>query len=325
MAGWIIFDVGGLPEGYMLLTVVGCLVVGMFFSTLPFLLDYRAELKREEINEFQNIAEQLQSLTQLEEHIRHATGQWQAIQDHCVSTVQDAGQIADGMSKESARFAEVMQTIDVTEKEHLRVELEKLRRSEREWLQSVVRVLDHVFALHKAALQSGQPKLIQQIAQFQHAVTDVMRRMGLNQHAAEVGTAYDEEHHQVLNEEHQGLTTPCVAETLAPGFTFQGRLVRKPLVQLVEKEQLPTPEHSEATQLQPAADPDVAETAPMESQEASSVLAPEPDVEADTTEPSDTETLPEEDAAAEASEEIPPSSSKKDADLKEPGLFDENE
>lgn len=244
MAGWIIWDAGGLPGDYLLMTVVGCLVVGMFFSVLPFLLDYRAELKREEINEFQNVAEQLKSLRQLEEHIRHATSQWQAIQDHCLKTVENADQIAQSMSQESQRFAEVMQSMDVSEKEHLRVEAEKLRRSEKDWLQSIVRVLDHVFALHKAALQSGQAKLINQITNFQHAVTDVVRRMGLTQHLAEAGALYDSEIHQILNNEHEKLSEPAVAETLAAGFTFQGRMVRLPLVRLVEKASLPPLEGS---------------------------------------------------------------------------------
>lgn len=244
MSGWIIWDTGGLPGGYLLMTVVGCLVVGMFFSVLPFLLDYRAELKREEINEFQNVSEQLKSLTNLEAHIRHATSQWQSIQDHCLKTVEDAGQIGKTMSEESQRFAEVMQSMNVSEKEHLRVEVEKLRRGERDWLQAVVRILDHVFSLHKAALQSGQEKLIHQISNFQHAVTDVVRRMGLVQHHAEIGAIYNSELHQILNNENEQLNEAAIAETLAPGFTFQGRMVRLPLVRLVEKTSLPLSEGS---------------------------------------------------------------------------------
>jgi molecular chaperone GrpE (heat shock protein) len=263
MAGWIIWDVGGLPSGFQLGIVVGCLVVGMFFSTLPFLLDYRANLKRGEINEFQNLAEQLQALTQLEEHIRQATGQWQSIQDHCVSAVQDADKIAASMAQESTRFVEVMQSMDVSEKEHLRVEAEKLRRSERDWLQSAVRVLDHVFALHKAALQSGQPKLINQISNFQHAVVDVMRRMGLVPHEAELGAAYNTEQHQVMGEDHKQLSQPAVAETLAPGFTFQGRLVRPPLVKLLEHDDLPEEVRAAAAAKEPESAP-TAPTAPTD-------------------------------------------------------------
>lgn len=291
MAGWIIWDVGGLPAGFQLGIVVGCLVVGMFFSTLPFLLDYRAELKRGEINEFQNLAKQLQALTQLEEHIRHATGQWQSIQDHCVSAVQNADKIAESMAQESTRFVEVMQSMDVSEKEHLRVEAEKLRRSEREWLQAAVRVLDHVFALHKAAVQSGQPKLISQISNFQHAVVDVLRRMGLMPHEAELGASYSKELHQVMGEDHKKLTQPAVAETLAPGFTFQGRLVRPPLVRLVEQEDLPD---------------SVREAMPAPEQTSTQIGSTEP-----------TEPL----------EEPPPSASKKRASKDEakgePGLFDQ--
>lgn len=279
MAGWIIWDTGGLPGGYLLMTVVGCLVVGMFFSVLPFLLDYRGELKREEINEFQNVAEQLKSLTQLEEHIRHATSQWQAIQDHCLKTVEDAGQIGKTMSEESQRFAEVMQSMNVSEKEHLRVEVEKLRRGERDWLQSLVRILDHVFSLHKAALQSGQEKLIQQITHFQHAVTDVVRRMGLVQHNAEIGAIYNSELHQILNKENEQFNEAAVAETLAPGFTFQGRMVRLPLVRLVEKTSLPSTEHTGQSTSPQVENVDDAEVQPDSTSGESVELGAEPPIQ----------------------------------------------
>lgn len=296
MAGWIIWDTGGLPGGYLLAAVIGCLVVGMFFSVLPFLLDYRAELKREEINEFQNVSEQLKSLTKLEEHIRHATSQWQAIQDHCLQTVQNADQIAKSMSEESQRFTEVMQSMNVSEKEHLRVEIEKLRRGERDWLQSIVRVLDHVFALHKAAIQSGQEKLIHQITNFQHAVTDTMRRMGLVQHLAEPGAAYNSELHQLLDKENEQLEEPAVVETLAPGFTFQGRMVRLPLVKLAEKSSLPQQEPVAPAKQSPAVDlnhPDAetgatleeAENIPAESSSADEIQDSEPHLKEESEEP----------------------------------------
>ena len=63
--------------------------------------------------------------------------------------------------------------------------------------------------------------------------------MGLVQQNAESGVLYNSELHQVLNKENEQFHEASVAETLAPGFTFQGRLVRLPLVRLVEKSSLP--------------------------------------------------------------------------------------
>jgi len=45
-----------------------------------------------------------------------------------------------------------------SEKTTLRLEVEKLRRGELEWLQALVHILDHVFALHTAAMHSGDVK-----------------------------------------------------------------------------------------------------------------------------------------------------------------------
>jgi hypothetical protein len=59
-----------------------------------------------------------------------------------------------------------MQKMNDSEKAALRLEVEKLRRGEVEWLQVLVRILDHVFVLHAAAMRSGQPKLAEQITNF---------------------------------------------------------------------------------------------------------------------------------------------------------------
>ena len=49
------------------------------------------------------------------------------------------------------------------EKGALRLEVEKLRRTEGEWVQVVVRVLGRILLLHNAAARSGQPELAAQI------------------------------------------------------------------------------------------------------------------------------------------------------------------
>lgn len=234
LASWMIIDHGGLPEGNRLILVVTCVLVGILFSLLPFLADQRASLKREEWSGMANIGEQLQALPDLQRQIQLATSQWQSIQEQGKATVAEADKVAQSMTQESARFLEVMQSIDVAEKEHLRVELEKCKRGERDWLQANVRVLDHVFALHRAAVQSGQSKLIEQITHFQHAVLDVMKRLGVGLHEAQAKASFDEGLHQVLNQNPTEFKQPVVGETLAPGITFQGREVRLPLVKLVE-------------------------------------------------------------------------------------------
>ncbi len=117
------------------------------------------------------------------------------------------------------------------EKGALRLEVEKLKRIEADWLQVVVRILDHIYSLHTAAARSGQPELASQISHFQNACRDAARRVGLTPFAAEPNEPFDAERHRA-----HGVETPpadaIAAETLAPGVTFQGRLIRPALVRL---------------------------------------------------------------------------------------------
>jgi molecular chaperone GrpE (heat shock protein) len=109
-----------------------------------------------------------------------------------------------------------------------------MQRGEKDWIQVSVRMLDHVYALHLGAVRSGQPNLIAQLSNFQNACRDAARRVGLTPFAAEPAEPFDEQRHQLL----EGQKTPAdgavIAETLATGYTFQGRLLRPALVRLRE-------------------------------------------------------------------------------------------
>ena len=120
------------------------------------------------------------------------------------------------------------------EKAALRLEVEKLHRGEVEWLQVLVRILDHVFALNAAAARSGQPRLAEQITQFQNACRDAARRIGLMPFAAAPDEPFDAERHQAVDMESEPPAEAVVAETVGAGFTFQGRLLRPALVRLRE-------------------------------------------------------------------------------------------
>ncbi len=135
---------------------------------------------------------------------------------------------------EVRQFSEFMQKMNDSEKAALRLEIEKLRRGEGEWLQVLVRILDHVFLLHAAAARSGQPKVAEQIASFQNACRDAARRIGLVPFNAEPEEPFNAERHQPVGTEGKPPADAVVAETVGVGFTFQGRLLRPALVRLRE-------------------------------------------------------------------------------------------
>ncbi len=216
---------------------VGCVAFGALLGCLPFILEYRAVKKLVEVNAITTVAEQLQDLKKYSAQITLATDQWAQVQDttkgNSEKTVVAAREIAERMANEIREFNEFQVKLNDTEKGALRLEVEKLRRSEGEWLQVVVRILDHIFALHNAAARSGQPELAENIGQFQNACRDAARRVGVTPFSAAPEEKFDAQKHRAHGVENPSAEA-VVAETLAPGLTFQGRLIRPALVRLQE-------------------------------------------------------------------------------------------
>ena len=156
-----------------------------------------------------------------------------SVQGQAEKTTVAAKAIADRMTNEVIEFSDFMKKMNDSEKATLKLEVEKLRRGEVEWLQVLVHILDHVFALHTAAVRSGDAKFTEPITNFQNACRDTARRVGLAPFVAEPAEPFNAERHQVAG--WQGQPPPAgavVAETIGAGYTFQGKLLRPALVRL---------------------------------------------------------------------------------------------
>jgi len=206
-----------------------CVALGAVLGILPYLLEYRALLKRIEAGALESVTEKIQKLETLAAQISSATNHWQSAQDQADKTAALAREIADRMGAEVRDFSAFMEKIDQGEKANLRLEVEKLKRAENDWLNVLVHLLDHVYALYHAAERSAQANLISQVGQFQNACRDAARRVGLVPVIANQEETFDGKRHQLPN----GETPPegaVVAEMLATGYTFQGKFIRPVLV-----------------------------------------------------------------------------------------------
>jgi molecular chaperone GrpE (heat shock protein) len=215
--------------------VIGCVLcvaLGAGCGMLPFLLEYRAVTKVVESGALTSVVAQIQNVQLLATQITEATSRWQTAQDAADKTADTARQIADGMAAEVKAFNEFMQRANEGEKATLRLETDKLRRAEADWLQIVVRILDHVYALNQAAARSRQPALIEQLGHFQNACREFVRRVGLTPFVAAPSDPFDEQRHQSADEETKPAAGALVDETVATGYTFQGKLLRPALVRL---------------------------------------------------------------------------------------------
>jgi len=219
---------GPLPLSLLVLCVSG----GALLGILPFVLEYRLTVRLAEASSLSTAVEQMRNLEEIAEQITGATGRWHNVQEASEMVSASAKAIAERMATEAKAFTEFMQKANDSEKATLRLEIDKLRRMESEWLQVLVRMLDHVYALNLAAARSGQPKLMEQLGNFQIACREAARRVGLAPFAPNPSERFDSERHQLLEETIKPAADATVAETIATGYTFQGRLLRPALVRL---------------------------------------------------------------------------------------------
>ncbi|PYJ08183.1 MAG: nucleotide exchange factor GrpE [Verrucomicrobia bacterium] len=220
------------PGPWQMAFAVLCVAVGAWLAILPFVLEYRAAMKVAEAGALTTVVAQIQNVERLAGQIGNATGQWQNVQEQADKVAGSAREIAERMAAEVRGFTEFLQKANEGEKANLRLEVEKLRRAENDWLQVLVRILDHVFALHQGAVRSGQPNLITQLANFQNSCREAARRVGLVPFAAGDSEPFDPKRHQLVEGDAKTAADGIIAETMASGYTFQGKLLRPALVRL---------------------------------------------------------------------------------------------
>ena len=269
-AGWIVLAKASHPiTDLQIVFATATVGLGAVLGALPYILEYRGASKLVEVNALTTVVAQLEDLQKYAGQVSAATDQWvrvqEATQGGAEKTTAAAREIADRMAVEIRSFNEFQAKLNDGEKNALRLEVEKLRRIEGDWLQVLARILDHIFALYTAASRSGQPEVAAQIGQFQIACRDAARRVGLIPFVAEANEPFDRQRHRahgVENPPEEG----AVAETMALGFSFQGRLIRPALVRLQPATSPePEPVSEPAAETEPAPEPASRETPVAES------------------------------------------------------------
>lgn len=238
LAGFLFAASRPAPGHWEMIVGAICVALGAGLGVWPFLLDHRERVKRLDTDALGSVSEKLQNLEQLAAQISRASSEWQNVHLQAERTSTSAKEITDRMAAEVRDFTAFMQKANDSEKATLRLEVEKLRRAEMDWLQVLVHVLDHVHALHGGAVRSGKAGVIEQLTQFRNACQDVARRVGLMAFVPAPGDAFDPTRHQTADGA-AGPADAVVAEPLTAGFTLQGRVVRPAIVRLAAKDVAP--------------------------------------------------------------------------------------
>jgi len=219
---------------WQLFFIIICVAGAACLGIMPFLLEYRVTARLLESAALNDAMTQIKNLQEVASQIGQATSQWNNVQESADKTAVASKQLVEQMTGEVRAFTEFMQRANDSEKASLRLEVEKLRRTESEWLQTLIRMLDHVYALHQGGLRSGQPRLIEQLSNFQNSCRDAGRRIGLVPFVAEKSETFDPQKHQLLEGDAVASAGQPVLETIAAGYLFQSKLVRPALVKLTD-------------------------------------------------------------------------------------------
>lgn len=209
-----------------------CVISGAIISIVPFLWDAKAALRNEELDSLAISSQQIRNIQKIVDQITTATAQWMTVQEHSSGAVDAARSISKEMTEEAKRFSEFMAKAADREKATLKLEVDKLKRGEADWLQVVVVMLDHVHALYHAGLRSGQQNVINQLTNFSHACHEAARRVGLVPFSPNAGDVFDGGQHQWVKSDAEAPGEAKIRQTVAVGLSFQGQQIRKAVVEL---------------------------------------------------------------------------------------------
>ena len=217
----------GLLEAFWCLACVGG---GAWIMVLPFLKEFHANAELSEARELASAIDKVNSLELLLKRVENATEQWLHVEDRANEINVTSKDIAEKINAEAREFSEFLQKANDAEKNHLRLEVEKLNKSQNDWLQVMTSTLDHVFALTQAGRQSGQENLIKQLNSFQMACREVARRVGIVTYELQKDELYDSQKHQLRDPKAKSEEGAKIIGIAAQGLSFQGRLIRKTVV-----------------------------------------------------------------------------------------------
>jgi hypothetical protein len=239
IAAYVLFDnrpwaAFGLQEAFWCFI---CVATGAWVMVLPFLREFQAQADLTEAKELAASVEKISSVDAIAKKIENATEQWLHVEDRANEINAASREIAGKINAEAREFTEFLQKANDTEKNHLRLEVDKLNRTQVDWIKVVTGMLDHVFALNQAGRQSGQEKLMGQLDNFQVACRDVARRVGVVTHEPKPDEGFDAGKHQLRDPEADPEAGAKIIGIAVQGLSHQGQILRKAVV-VIEGEEL---------------------------------------------------------------------------------------
>lgn len=209
-----------------------CVGAGGLIALYPYAQGFRARQRLQEIDNVGDTLDRLDSLNTIVERVERVGAQWRNAQETNEAVSKQCNDAAALLFEESKTIREFAQKQNDQQKANLRLEIQKLRQGEAEWIQAATLMLDHTAALHGAISDSGDETAIRRLDKFQNSAHEIMRRVGLVGFAPRPGAPFDPDANKVADRADTPPDGSRIKAVVAMGIRYQGRVLRPALVQV---------------------------------------------------------------------------------------------
>ena len=212
---------------WALAIILGC---GAWIAILPWFQENKNNAALSQLDGLRSVSECIQQMNTFSAGMNSAIASLANVQKMTEASARAASDAENKIVAHSQDFAERISKAVSYEKSSFQIEIDKLHRIENDWLSTGIGIMDHVLALTNAGIHSGKPEIVEQMRRFRGACLEFAARAGLQPFLPAPTDTYDPEKHVLPPNTPTPDPSTKISRVIAPGFNYQGQLVRKAMV-----------------------------------------------------------------------------------------------
>ncbi|NCC60378.1 MAG: nucleotide exchange factor GrpE [Verrucomicrobiae bacterium] len=217
-------------SGSAVWTITLLVFSGAWIAVTPWIMEQRSKTKLAELEGLKGVEESIQKMNSFSDGVNSALLSLSNVQEIAQASAKRAAEAEEKIAQYGLDFEERFSKAANYEKSALQLEIDKLKRIEKDWVSSASGMLDHILALASAGIHSGKPEIAEQMKRFRAACLDIASHAGIQPYMPAPTDLYDPEKHAVPPNAPTPAAEAKIARVLAPGFIYQGVLIRKAMI-----------------------------------------------------------------------------------------------
>lgn len=217
-------------SGSAIWTITLLVASGAWIAVTPWIMEQRSKTRLAELDGLKGVEESIQKMNSFSDGVNSALLSLSNVQEIAQASAKRAAEAEEKIAQYGQDFEERFTKAANYEKSALQLEIDKLKRIEKDWVSSASGMLDHILALASAGIHSGKPEIAEQMKRFRAACLDIASHAGIQPYMPAPTDLYDPEKHAVPPNAPTPAAEAKIARVLAPGFIYQGVMTRKAMI-----------------------------------------------------------------------------------------------